>query len=192
VYHVRAVTPTDVVRAGTKDVAKIFQILYDINAVSGPGSVTYLGATSEALSKNRNAVAANAYLSAIENSPTINASNISTSTLHTSDNFSDSAVGSTLRSLNGNLDLESRFNSDAISVGSNDSGEVSSSSSQIDFCSFLFISRNSSNSFAYRSTIRTVKYSSKDTNSSTLSIECRPIVTLAISHFGICSIRLRL
>jgi hypothetical protein len=130
VYHVRAVTPTDVVRAGTKDVAKIFQILYDINAVAGPGSITYLGATSEALSKNRNNATGNSYLNSIENSPTINAANISTSTLHTGDNFSDSAIGgSTLRTLNGGNMLDepshsSRFNSDAISVGSNDSGEV--------------------------------------------------------------------
>lgn len=136
-------TQTDVVRAGTRDVAKIFQILYDVDAVSGPGSYTYLGATTENNYKKANTIM---YTSGVENSPSMNNSSVSTTTLHNSmtngssngnlnnngnnngsDNFSDSAMGSTIRSLNGGLldDYPTRSNSDAISVGSNDSADVS-------------------------------------------------------------------
>lgn len=124
VYHVRPVTQTDVVRAGTRDVAKIFQILYDVDAVSGPGSFTYLGATSDTQLKKTNS---SLYSTAIENSPSINSTSLSTTTLHntlTNDNFSDSAMGSTARSMNGILEeYPGRLSSDAISVGSNDSGD---------------------------------------------------------------------
>ena len=122
VYHVRPVTQTDVVRAGTRDVAKIFQILYDVDAVSGTGSFTYLGATGSEKRSNNNT--GSLYSSGIENSPSMNSTSISTTTLHNSDHYSDSAVGNTIRSINSLEDYQSRMSSDAISVGSNDSGEV--------------------------------------------------------------------
>lgn len=145
----RAVTHTDVVRAGTKDISKIFQILYDVNAVSGPGNYTYMGAVpsgsgssvSESLKKLANATIM--YPNNVEHSPSMlshhnsinngngNAngnSTLSTTTLHgnMADNLSDSAIGSTFRGLNGNtLDEHSirLGNSDAISIGSNDSAD---------------------------------------------------------------------
>lgn len=76
------------------------------------------------------------HLGGIENSPSMNNSTLSTTTLHnaTSNNnhkadstFSDSAMGSTSHNLSGPLNLDdysTRLNSDAISVGSNDSGDV--------------------------------------------------------------------
>lgn len=147
VYHVRAVTQTDVVRAGTRDVAKIFQILYDVDAVSGPGSITYLGG-NESSSHIINSSVGNSLLkktgnfiaSALDNSPSILSSNhgsnninnsshattLSTTTLQNADNFSDSAISTTMRSINGIPDeFSARLNNaDSISVGSNDSGEV--------------------------------------------------------------------
>ena len=121
-YHVRAVTQTDVVRAGTKEVAKIFQILYDVDAVNGPGSIAYLGATSEIQSKRSNPAL---YSTVLENPLSINNISMSTTTLHV-DNLSDSVVGnSTIRSGNGAIEeYTGRLSSDAISVGSNDSGDV--------------------------------------------------------------------
>ena len=128
VYHVRPVTQTDVVRAGTRDVAKIFQILYDVDAVSGSGSFTYLGATGTEAKRNTsgNSNTSSLYSSGIENSPSMNSTTVSTTTLHNSDNFSDSAVGgsNTIRSINSQDDYQARMSSDAISVGSNDSGDV--------------------------------------------------------------------
>ena len=121
-YHVRAVTQTDVVRAGTKEVAKIFQILYDVNAVSGPGSYACLGITTEAKKSNPAL-----YSTVIENPLSMSSVTLSTTTLHNADNLSDSAMGSsTIRSSNGGLldDYSGRHNYDAISVGSNDSGDV--------------------------------------------------------------------
>ena len=50
-YHVRAVTQTDVVRVGTKEVAKIFQLLYDIDGVSGAGAGSHLGTSTEQLNR---------------------------------------------------------------------------------------------------------------------------------------------
>lgn len=126
VYHVRAVTQTDVVRAGTRDVAKIFQILYDVDAVSGQGSFTYLGATQETQAKKGNS---SLYASMIEsqtNSPmsSMNNMGMSTVTLHNTETLSENTGSSTIRSLNGVLeDYTGRVNSDAISLGSNDSGD---------------------------------------------------------------------
>lgn len=121
VYHVRPVTQTDVVRAGTRDVAKILQILYDVNAVSGPGSYTYLGVTNENKKFSNQSIM---FPSGLDQSPSMNSSSVSTSTLHQTDNFSDSALGSLVRSTNGIIEeLPSRLSSDAISVGSNDSGD---------------------------------------------------------------------
>ena len=127
VYHVRAVTQTDVVRAGTRDVAKIFQILYDVDAVGGVGSYTYLGATQENQAKKNSLYA---MIDSQSSSPMSSMNNMvmSTTTLHNSDNMSDNTVGSsTIRSLSGVLeDYSGRVSSDAISLGSNDSGDVSS------------------------------------------------------------------
>lgn len=160
VYHVRAVTQTDVVRAGTRDVAKIFQILYDVDAVSGPGSITYLGGNGDVSVSNgggggkrvNNSIFFNSTANDLNSSPRLNNSSprfnnsamssnhsnnstLSTTILH-NDNFSDSAISSTIRSQNGGgggnggggvLDdhhSTGRLNPDAISVGSNDSGEV--------------------------------------------------------------------
>ena len=121
----RAVTQTDVVRAGTRDVAKIFQILYDVDAVSGPGSFTYLGATQEMQAKKSNP----SLYAMIESNPLMSNITMSTTTLHTtvSDNLSDNTMSvNTMRSFNGLLeDYTGRLSSDAISVGSNDSGDVS-------------------------------------------------------------------
>lgn len=136
VYHVRAVTQTDVVRAGTRDVAKIFQILYDVDAVHGPGSYTYLGATTATsnelltskskINSTSNTTMNNTtlYTTVLENSPSMMSNaNLSTVTLNNPD-YPDSAVGSsTLRSMNGLDEFSSRLSSDAISVGSNDSGD---------------------------------------------------------------------
>ena len=145
-YHVRAVTQTDVVRAGTRDVAKIFQILYDVDAVSGPGSITYLGGTGDVSMSNGGGKRVNnsIFFNTSENSSLlnhssnngntskdINNSTLSTTLLH-NDNFSDSAISSTIRSMNGGLSDDhstGRLNPDAISVGSNDSGEVNGVSS---------------------------------------------------------------
>jgi hypothetical protein len=149
------VTHTDVVRAGTKDISKIFQILYDVNAVNGPGNYQYMSALAgsdsvSSGSKSKSGALANMtslFPSNLEHSPSSSASNtlqhhhlhpghansnsnnsLSTTTLHgnAAENFSDSAIGSTFRGLNGNaLDEHSlRLNSDAISVGSNDSADV--------------------------------------------------------------------
>ncbi len=134
VYHVRAVTQTDVVRAGTRDVAKIFQILYDVDAVHGPGSYTYLGATTtnemltskSKINSTSNTTMNNTtlYTTVMENSPSMSNANLSTATLNNPDNYPDSAVGSsTLRSMNGLDEFSGRLSSDAISVGSNDSGD---------------------------------------------------------------------
>jgi hypothetical protein len=158
VYHVRAVTHTDVVRAGTKDISKIFQILYDVNASNGPGNYQFIS-TGPTTGDSKGAKLANMTSlfpgSNLENSPSSSASNtlqhhasllshnpvtsstsnnsLSTTTLHGSsgaagvENYTDSAIGSTFR-MNGAtsaLDEHSlRFNSDAISVGSNDSADV--------------------------------------------------------------------
>ena len=54
----------------------------------------------------------------------MNSTSVSTTTLHNSDHYSDSAVGNTIRSVNSLEDYQSRMSSDAISVGSNDSAEV--------------------------------------------------------------------
>lgn len=118
-YHVRAVTQTDVVRAGTKDVAKIFQILYDVEAVSGPGSVTYLGATHELQSKRSNPVL---YSTIMENSMSINNTITSTINLNSTDNLSDCTLACSINKYS--EDYATKLNSDAISVGSNDSGDV--------------------------------------------------------------------
>lgn len=124
VYHVRPVTQTDVVRAGTRDVAKILQILYDINAVSGPGAFTYLGVTDNKKSSSNHSIM---FPMGLDNSPSMNSTtnSMSTSTLHSTDNFSDSAVGSLVRSTTTGLmeEFPSRLSSDAISVGSNDSAD---------------------------------------------------------------------
>lgn len=118
-YHVRAVTQTDVVRAGTKEVAKIFQILYDVDAVSGTGSYTYLGATADTQSKRSNPAL---YSTVMENPLSITNMTMSNTTLHNGDNFSDTTIRS---GGNGTLDdYTGRLSSDAISVGSNDSGDV--------------------------------------------------------------------
>lgn len=145
VYHVRAVTQTDVVRAGTRDVAKIFQILYDVDAVSGPGSIMYLGANDNIHAVNSSMAnsllkkTGNLFASALDNSPSILSGNhgsscnnnnnhgttLSTTTLQNPENFSDSAISTTMRSINGIPDeYSARLNPDSISVGSNDSGEV--------------------------------------------------------------------
>lgn len=108
-------------RAGTKDVAKIFQILYDVEAVSGPGGVTYLGAAPEVQSKRANQIL---YSTIMENSLSISNSTSSTSNLSNVDNLSDSTLVNTMIKYGANATLEDysgRFNSDAISVGSNDS-----------------------------------------------------------------------
>lgn len=127
VYHVRAVTQTDVVRAGTRDVAKIFQILYDVDAVSGQGSYTYLGATHDTQAKKSNASLYATMIESQSNSPMSSMNNMSTATLHNVDNTPENTIGSsTIRSLNGVLeDYTGRVSSDAISLGSNDSGDVS-------------------------------------------------------------------
>ena len=122
-------TQTDVVRAGTRDVAKIFQILYDVDAVSGQGSFTYLGATQEAHAKKGNASLYATMIESQSSSPISSMNNMamSTATLHNNnDNLSDNTIGSsTIRSLNGVLDdYTGRVSSDAISLGSNDSGDV--------------------------------------------------------------------
>lgn len=120
VYHVRAVTQTDVVRAGTKDVAKIFQILYDISAVSGPGSFNLLGIQNDKKSTNQSIM----FPSGLDGSPSMNNTNMSTSTLHSNDTIVDSALGSLIRGTNGLLDeTPSRLSSDTLSVGSNDSAD---------------------------------------------------------------------
>jgi hypothetical protein len=120
VYHVRAVTQTDVVRAGTKDVAKILQILYDINAVSGPGSFNLLGITHDKKMANQSIL----FPGALDGSPSMNNTNMSTSTLHSNDTMVDSALGSLIRGTNGIMeDLPSRLSSDTLSVGSNDSAD---------------------------------------------------------------------
>jgi hypothetical protein len=124
VYHVRAVTQTDVVRAGTRDVAKIFQILYDVDAVSGQGSYTYLGATQENQAKKSNL---SLYTSMIESNPLISNITMSTTTLHNAENGDNTVIqnSNTIRSFNGLIEEYSgRLSSDAISVGSNDSGDV--------------------------------------------------------------------
>lgn len=146
-------TQTDVVRAGTRDVAKIFQILYDVNAVNGPGSYTYLGAytdqvmaSSTGSAKKTPAAGSGSLIhpSALESSPSLyNSSILSTATLNnaTSSNTSKTPVSAatgpadftysmdnTLIGINGPLNLDdysTRLSSDAISVGSNDSGDVS-------------------------------------------------------------------
>lgn len=157
VYHVRAVTHTDVVRAGTKDISKIFQILYDVNAVNGPssngnsnnnnvtaylysGSVgsTTLTSTDSVLSKKSANMLQLDSNSSPSSSNIINSNSnnsLSTSILMPHDinctagnNSTDSVIGNaTFRSLNGGNDENQhsmRFNSDAISVGSNDSVDV--------------------------------------------------------------------
>ncbi|CAF0772865.1 unnamed protein product [Brachionus calyciflorus] len=121
VYHVRAVTQTDVVRAGTKEVAKILQILFDVNAVSGPGSYNLLGITNEKKSHSNQSIM---FPSGLEGSPLMNNTNMSTSTLHSNETFGDSALGSLIRGANGLLDDgPSRLSSDTLSVGSNDSAD---------------------------------------------------------------------
>lgn len=120
VYHVRAVTQTDVVRAGTKDVAKIFQILYDVNAVSGPGSFNLLGIQNEKKTNNQSIM----FPSGLDGSPSMNITNMSTSKLHNNDTIVDSVLGSLFRGSNGLLDeTPSRLSSDTLSVGSNDSAD---------------------------------------------------------------------
>lgn len=157
-YHVRPVTQTDVVRAGTRDVAKIFQILYDVNAVSGPGAYTYLGgAYDHQTMGNTNTGSAKKggggvlgvsliHPSALEASPSLyNSSILSTTTLHAPQSSSQHqlnstsktpgsntadfsyAMDNTLVGINGPLNLDdysTRLSADAISVGSNDSGDV--------------------------------------------------------------------
>lgn len=120
-YHVRAVTQTDVVRAGTRDVAKIFQILYDVDAVSGQGSFTYLGATHETPYKKGNISLYANMLDSQTNSPISSMNNMSTVTVHNEQENTISG-NNTVRSLNAAPD--DRLNSDALSVGSNDSGDV--------------------------------------------------------------------
>lgn len=107
VYHVRAVTHTDVVRAGTRDVAKIFQLLYDIEAVSGPGCTTYLGASTETLSKK------NLLTNSSDNASMI-------SYIGSTFDQSESGIGST-RGANGSTEELG----DATSVSSNESSDVS-------------------------------------------------------------------
>jgi hypothetical protein len=129
VYHVRAVTQTDVVRAGTRDVAKIFQLLYDVEAVSGFGSAPNL---SMAAGQNDTLPRRNPYMS--ENtsnmSPMLsstlsNVNNLSsnlneTNATHMADHTIIATNSNTLRSVASIEDYP-----DAISVGSNESGEVS-------------------------------------------------------------------
>ena len=162
VYHVRPVTQTDVVRAGTRDVAKIFQILYDVNAVSGPGAVTYLGAYSDqaiaaafsntslsttAVANNTTTTTLNSMASAstsstssgkkgsggmlhastLESSPSIysTSSILSANKNTTAADLTYSMMDNTLVGINGPLNLDDySTRSDAISVGSNDSGDV--------------------------------------------------------------------
>lgn len=149
-------TQTDVVRAGTRDVAKIFQILYDVNAVSGPGSYTYLGAYPDQPLGNLgsakkmmpgggsgNGGMSLIHQSGLESSPSLyNTSILSTATLHHQSGQLNSTktpgstanpadftytMDNTLVGINGPLNLDdysTRLSSDAISVGSNDSGDV--------------------------------------------------------------------
>ncbi len=144
-YHVRAVTPTDVVRAGTKDISKIFQILYDVSAVYSPSN--YSNQIDQSLLPPplpvQNSGGSSGKKGAlyppnnVENSPSMlhsttnshSNSSLSTSTLHGAtviDNFSDSALGTTFRPNGGGGENEHsiRFNADSISVGSNDSADV--------------------------------------------------------------------
>ena len=127
VYHVRAVTQTDVVRAGTKEVAKIFQLLYDVEAVSGPGCSTYLGAVndSSAIGNKSKANNDNNTTSNMLSSTLANATLGSNATLlHNNDmTFSESGIGGSSRGYSTD-DYTTISGSDAISVGSNDSGDV--------------------------------------------------------------------
>jgi hypothetical protein len=136
VYHVRAVTQTDVVRAGTRDVAKIFQILYDVDAVGGQGSFTYLGATQEAQAKKGNVSLYANMIDSQTNSPISSMNNMSTVIMH-NEHENTISGNNTIRSLNGVFDdLTVRSNSDALSVGSNDSGDVI----KVDFTVLLTLS----------------------------------------------------
>ena len=125
VYHVRPVTQTDVVRATTREVAKIFQLLYDIEAVSGPG--VHLGGVNQATSimSNSNICGSNETLC---NRTKDNVSAVLSSTLANSSsshiNDSESGIGSI--TTRGPLGSNDDFTScgDTMSLGSNDSGEV--------------------------------------------------------------------
>jgi hypothetical protein len=125
VYHVRPVTQTDVVRASTREVAKIFQLLYDVEAVSGSGSGTYLGAINQtaSISNNGNMSGSSETLSRkIENSSIVNALLSSTMSNHLTDNESGiSSIGTTRGILGSNDDFTS--GGDTMSLGSNESGE---------------------------------------------------------------------
>ena len=168
-YHVRAVTHTDVVRAGTKDISKIFQILYDVNAVNGgnyaPAAAAAITASESLLSSNSSGSSKKAIVAALtslypnsssnnsnnnsstnlENSPlsTLSSSSailqqngtnvnngsnsLSTTTLHDHHLSGDNVIGSSFRlaATAGGLDEPHayRLNSDAISIGSNDSAD---------------------------------------------------------------------
>jgi hypothetical protein len=86
----------DVVRASTREVAKIFQLLYDVEAVSGTGSGTYLGAINQTAcisNNNGNMSGSSETLSRkIENSSIVNALLSSTMSNHLTDN--ESGIGS--------------------------------------------------------------------------------------------------
>ena len=131
VYHVRPVTQTDVVRANVRDVAKIFQLLYDVEAVSGSGSGTYLGAVNNQALANMTNSSMSGSSETLSNRKTENTSIVNallSSTLaNSSSNHitdSESVIGSIIAT-RGTLGSTDDFTSggDTMSLGSNDSGE---------------------------------------------------------------------
>lgn len=153
VYHVRQVTQTDVVRVGKAEVAKIFQLLYDVEAVSGPGRVTYLGvsnalpstATVSASSASNTLLAAAANQTISGSNETLSSSNakVQMKNSHYNENTSivnallsstlsnhnlndnESGIGSLTTTTRGTLgSIDDYTGGDTMSLGSNDSGEV--------------------------------------------------------------------
>jgi len=98
--------------------------------VSGQGSYTYLGATQEvAAKKSSNTSLYATMMESQSGSPMSSMNNMAMSAVafHGSENLSDSTLGGngTVRSLNGLMEEYGnlgKVNSDAISLGSNDSG----------------------------------------------------------------------
>ena len=122
VYHVRPVTQTDVVRASVRDVSKIFQLLYDVDAVSGCGSGMYLGAVNQTSNNSMNG--SSETLSNRKNDTSIVNALLSSTMANSSSNHitdSESGIGSlSTRGLNDDF----ACGGDTMSLGSNDSGEV--------------------------------------------------------------------
>jgi hypothetical protein len=108
-----------------------------VDAVSGSGSFTYLGATDQTVKQQQQQQQQRAIYGEM-GSPSLNSTSMSTTTLHNNNNTTISTttttttpemdnsviLGNTIRSINSLEDYQTRINSgDAISVGSNDSGE---------------------------------------------------------------------